>query len=90
CIRHGTTIEHAGRRLAANAERYLKSPRQMRALFSDLPQALANTCGLADRLDFTLANLGYRFPDYPVPEGETQTSFLRRITEAGAHWRYRP
>ncbi len=90
CIRHGTTLEHAGRRLAANAERYLKSPRQMQTLFSDLPHALANTRALADRLDFTLANLGYRFPDYPVPEGETQISFLRRITEAGAHWRYRP
>ena len=90
CLRHGTTLAHAGRRLAANAERYLKSPRQMRALFSDLPQALSNTCALADRLEFTLANLGYRFPDYPVPAGETQMSFLRRITEAGAHWRYRP
>ncbi|WP_396625923.1 error-prone DNA polymerase [Luteitalea sp.] len=90
CIRHGTTLEHAGRRLAANAERYLKSPKQMAALFRDLPQAVANTRTLADRLDFTLANLGYRFPDYPVPDGETQISFLRRITEAGAHWRYRP
>ncbi|BCS32976.1 hypothetical protein TBR22_A22010 [Luteitalea sp. TBR-22] len=90
CIRHGTTLEHAGRRLAANAERYLKSPKQMAALFRDLPQAVANTRALADRLDFTLANLGYRFPDYPVPDGETQISFLRRITEAGAHWRYRP
>ena len=90
CIRHGTTLEHAGRRLAANAERYLKSPKQMQALFSDLPQAIANTRALSERLDFTLANLGYRFPDYPVPDGETQISFLRRITEAGAHWRYRP
>ncbi len=90
CIRHGTTLEHAGRRLAANAERYLKTPRQMQALFSDRPDALAATRVLADRLDFTLANLGYRFPDYPVPDGETQISFLRRITEAGAHWRYRP
>src|SRR5690606_34536938 len=45
---------------------------------------------LADRLEFTLADLGYRFPDYPVPEGETQISFLRRITDAGARWRYRP
>ncbi len=90
CIRHGTTLEHAGRRLAANAERYLKSPRQMQAIFRDMPQALANTCALAERLDFTLADLGYRFPDYPVPEGETQVSFLRHVTEAGAHWRYRP
>ncbi len=90
CIRHGTTLANAGRRLAANAERYLKSPRQMQALFSDLPRAVAETRTLADRLDFTLADLGYRFPDYPVPEGETQMSFLRRITEAGTHWRYRP
>jgi error-prone DNA polymerase len=90
CIRHGTTLTNAGRRLAANAERYLKSPRQMQALFSDLPRAVAETRTLADRLDFTLADLGYQFPDYPVPEGETQMSFLRRITEAGAHWRYRP
>ncbi len=90
CIRHGTTLEHAGRRLATNAERYLKSPAQMQVLFRDLPQALASTRALADRLDFTLADLGYRFPDYPVPDGETQISFLRRITEAGAHWRYRP
>ncbi len=90
CIRHGTTLAHAGRRLAVNAERYLKSPKQMQALFRDLPQALAHTCALAERLEFTLADLGYRFPDYPVPHGETQASFLRRITEAGAHWRYRP
>ncbi|HTV00065.1 MAG TPA: error-prone DNA polymerase [Luteitalea sp.] len=90
CIRHGTTLANAGRRLAANAERYLKSPAQMQALFSDMPGAIAGTRALADRLEFTLADLGYRFPDYPVPEGESQMSFLRRITEAGAHWRYRP
>lgn len=90
CIRHGTTLAQAGRRLAANAERYLKSPAQMAALFRDRPDALRSVRELADRLEFTLADLGYRFPDYPVPEGETQISFLRRITDAGARWRYRP
>lgn len=90
CIRHGTTLAQAGRRLAANAERYLKTPAQMAALFRDQPAALRGVRELADRLQFTLADLGYRFPDYPVPEGETQMGFLRRIADAGARWRYRP
>ena len=90
CIRHGTTLVQAGRRLSVNAERYLKSPAQMAALFHDRPDALHATRDLTDRLQFTLADLGYRFPDYPVPAGDTQMGFLRRITDAGARWRYRP
>ena len=90
CIRHTTTIDRAGRRLSCNAERYLKAPEQMARLFSDLPQALAATRDLADRLGYTMADLGYRFPEYPVPPGETMASFLRKITRAGARERYRP
>src|SRR4029077_11373051 len=60
------------------------------ALFADLPGASARTRELADRLGYTMADLGYRFPDYPVPHGETQASFLRKITEVGARERYRP
>jgi len=90
CLRHKTTLAQAGQRLIVNAERYLKPPEAMARLFADLPQALAGTEALAERLDFTLANLGYRFPDYPVPAGETQASFLRRLTEVGARDRYRP
>lgn len=90
CIRHHTTLEQAGRRLAWNAERYLKSPDQMAELFDDLPHAVAAARDLADRLEFTMADLGYRFPSYPVPRGETEASFLRKITEAGARDRYRP
>jgi error-prone DNA polymerase len=90
CLRHKTTLAAAGRRLTANAERYLKSPEAMARLFSDLPQALAGTEALTERLDFTLANLGYRFPEYPVPTGETQVSFLRRLAQVGARDRYRP
>ena len=62
----------------------------MAALFADLPDAVARTRELADRLQYTMADLGYRFPDYPVPPGETQASFLRKITEVGARERYRP
>jgi error-prone DNA polymerase len=90
CIRHKTTLERAGRRLSWNAERYLKPPARMAELFADLPEAIAGTRALADRLSYTMADLGYRFPDYPVPEGESMASFLRRIVWAGARERYRP
>src|SRR4051812_34398335 len=90
CIHHGTDLAAAGRRLAPNAERYLKSAADMAALFPDHRDAVARSGELADRLQYTMADLGYRFPDYPVPPGETQSSFLRRITDVGARERYRP
>ena len=90
CIRHKTTVDRAGRRLERNAERYLKRPVTMTRLFHDLPEALDATRELADRLPYTMADLGYRFPDYPVPAGETMSSFLRKMTEVGARERYRP
>ena len=65
-------------------------PREMARLFADLPEAIANTAELSARLQFTLADLGYEFPRYPVPEGETMASFLRQRTDEGARQRYRP
>jgi error-prone DNA polymerase len=62
----------------------------MAALFADHPSLLRNNEALAERLEFTLEDLGYRFPDYPVPPGETQFSFLKAETEKGARDRYRP
>jgi error-prone DNA polymerase len=88
CLRHHTTLDAAGRRLAPNRERHLKDARSMAELFADLPEAVANTERLAERLEFTLANLGYRFPDHPVPAGESQDSFLRKMTYFGAQQRY--
>ncbi len=90
CIHHHTTLAEAGRRLVPNAERYLKPPAEMAAIFRDEPGAVARTGDLADRLRYSMADLGYRFPDYPVPAGETQTSFLRKIADVGARERYRP
>ncbi|MGH9327152.1 MAG: PHP domain-containing protein, partial [Terriglobia bacterium] len=83
CIRHHSTLETAGRLLARNSERHVKGSREMAGLFRDLPEAIANTEALASRLQFSLRGLGYEFPRYPVPEGETQMSFLRRRTEDG-------
>ena len=90
CIREKTVLDRAGRLLDANAERHLKSPAEMAGLFRDLPEAIRNTKDLAARLEFTLENLGYEFPDYPVPLGETMMSYLRKITDQGARERYRP
>jgi len=89
-VRHKTTVMAAGQLLARNAERYLKSPQVMERLFSDVPEAIAETGELSKRLDFTLADLGYEFPKYPVGPGETMNSALRQRTDAGACHRFRP
>jgi error-prone DNA polymerase len=87
-IRNHSTLATAGRLLARNSERHLKSPQQMHQLFADLPEALSNTVELSSRLEFTLEALGYEFPRYPVPEGETMMSFLRERTREGFQQRY--
>ncbi|OLE57071.1 MAG: error-prone DNA polymerase [Chloroflexi bacterium 13_1_20CM_2_59_7] len=79
-IRHHRTLTTAGRLLARNSERHLKSPQEMQQLFTDLPEAIANTVELSSRLEFALSDLGYEFPKYPVPAGETMMSFLRERT----------
>src|ERR1700720_1880080 len=88
CVRHHRTLATAGRLLARNAERHLKSGAEMVELFADLPEAIANTQALASRLQFTLNDLGYQFPIYPVPDGRSQMQFLRDRTYDGMVARY--
>ena len=88
CLRNYRVLETAGRLLTRNAERYVKSPREMSMLFRDFPEAIANTLDLSSRLDYTMKDLGYRFPPYAVPENETMASFLRKRTEEGAVKRF--
>jgi error-prone DNA polymerase len=90
CVREKKTLAAAGRLLARNAERHLKPPREMEAAFRDRPDLVRNNEALADRLRFTLEDLGYRFPDFPLPPGVTVDQHLRQLTEAGARDRYRP
>jgi error-prone DNA polymerase len=90
CLRHYTTLDEAGSLLAPQRQRHLKGAAEMAALFPDLPEALEGAFELSQRLDFTLADLGYRFPDYPLPAGETPASFLRQIAWNGARARFRP
>ncbi len=93
CLRHHVPLDRAGRLLAPNGERHLKPPRDMARLFADHPGALANVRRLDERLDFTLENLGYRFPDFPDDSGKPmsmpdQTALLRRLCLEGARDRY--
>jgi error-prone DNA polymerase len=90
CLKNKVRLDTAGRLLARNSERYLRSAKEMSRLFADLPEAIANTAELSSRLEFTLEKLGYEFPRYPVPEGETMDSFLHKRVWDGARCRYRP
>lgn len=90
CVRHKVKIDDAGRLLSSNSERFIKDSVKMAKVFGDLPEAIANTSELSSRLQFTLADLGYQFPRYPVPPGETMDSFLRKRTDEGARRHYRP
>jgi error-prone DNA polymerase len=87
-IHHHTTLDQAGRLLAQNAARSLRTHAEMAALFHDIPQAIANTQAVGDRLAFTLDNLGYQFPHYQVPPGETMDSFLAQRVAEGVLKRY--
>ena len=87
-IRHHRTLSTAGRLLARNSECHLKSPQEMQRLFADLPEAIGNTLELSSRLEFTLNDLGYEFPRYPLPEGESMDSFLRDRAWEGFRERY--
>src|ERR1700682_3471873 len=88
CIREHTHLDAAGTLLTKNAERHLKSDREMRQLFRDLPEVVDNTSRLAERLTFSLENIGYEFPSFPVPDGHDMDSFLRTIVLFGAQERY--
>jgi len=90
CIREGRNVDTAGRLLGINRERHIKSGAEMVKLFADLPAAIDGAWELANTLDFTLAGLGYQFPDYPLPPGETNDSFLRKMTWNAAKARFRP
>ena len=88
CARFHTNVDVAGQLLSLNAARHLKSAAQMQRLFAQMPEAVTNTVRLAERLEFTLEDLGYEFPRYRTPEGESMDECLRRVTLKGARGRY--
>ena len=88
CIRHGVTIDSAGFRLEANAERHLKPGLEMARLFEGYEAALARTLDITAACTFNLDELRYHYPDEPVPPGWTPGRHLTRLTFKGAreHW----
>lgn len=88
CIKNHCTIYDAGKILSENAERYLRSEAQMRLLFEDIPGAIDRTREIADRISFSMDDVGYTFPDFPVAPGDTMDSMLRRLSESGSIERY--
>jgi error-prone DNA polymerase len=86
-IREHVTVQQAGYRLAAHAERHLKSPEEMKRLFRRYSEAIENACQFFDRLKFSLDELKYQYPDESL-SGETPAETLRRLAHAGAERRY--
>ncbi|MFL6748675.1 MAG: error-prone DNA polymerase [Sphingomicrobium sp.] len=88
CIREGVTIQQAGRLLAANAERHLKSPQEMARLFKDCPEAVEESLRFLDRIQFTLDQLRYEYPHEPVPEGWEAQGWLEHLVMEAANKRH--
>ncbi len=87
-IRLNTPVSRVGHELAANAERHLKTPREMARLFRDCPQAMAETRRFAESLSFSLAELEYNYPDEPTESGLPPQDELERLTWQGARERF--
>ncbi|MGH6804231.1 MAG: error-prone DNA polymerase, partial [Methyloceanibacter sp.] len=88
CIREKCTITEAGLRLEANAERHVKSAKDMARLFQGHEDALHRTIEITQSCTFSLDELKYEYPDEPVPEGKTPQSHLEDLTWEGAAWRF--
>ncbi len=88
CVREKTTIQEAGLKLEANAERHLKRPLEMARLFRGHEEALARTLEIADACSFSLEQLVYEYPDEPTPPGKTPQGHLEELAWEGAHWRF--
>ena len=87
-IRNHVQLESAGRLLTQNNNHHIRTSEEMVSLFRDYPSAIANTIHVSQRLQFELDNLGYEFPRYPVSEGDTMDSFLRKRVDEGVRKRY--
>jgi error-prone DNA polymerase len=87
-IRHGATVRTAGRLLKPNAEYALKTDIAFRDLYADDPRAVQRTLEVAERCEFSLKDVRYRYPAERLPEGSTTSAWLEHLTFEGARWRY--
>ncbi len=84
CVREKCTINTAGFRLHANAERYLKPLNELERLFRQYPDAIARSQEIVDACQFSLDTLKYLEPDWVSPDGRTADEHLAEHTWAGA------
>ncbi|MBW2527109.1 MAG: error-prone DNA polymerase [Deltaproteobacteria bacterium] len=84
CIRHKTTLDEAGTALSPNGEAELKNAHQLGRLFSTTPSWLAHTVAIAERCQFSLDELSYRFPSEYGAEELSPDETLRRRVERGS------
>ena len=88
CIREHCSVDQAGFRLMANAERHFKPPVEMARLFRRHPEAVMQTMVIAERCTFSLDELRYEYPDDEAPPGTTPQAELARLSREGAKNRY--
>lgn len=88
CLRERRTLDTAGRLLAPNGEGHLHSREEIARRFADRPDWISATRAIAERCEFTLDDLEYRFPEYPLRPGETPMGRLRELVRLGARKRH--
>jgi DNA polymerase-3 subunit alpha/error-prone DNA polymerase len=88
CINHGTTLREAKTRLLSNRERHLKPLDELAKLWSDRLDLVTKTCDIAARIQFSLKELQYEYPEASRPPGVEASDYLRQLTEDGLKRRY--
>ena len=88
CMRHGLTLDSAGQQLRANAAHDLLDPQAFSRLFADEPAWLAQTLAVAERCQFALTELRYRYPLAKLPDGRSLQQHFEHLTWQGAGERY--
>jgi DNA polymerase III alpha subunit len=89
CLLHSCKLTNANLHLTANRERFLKPPHEIAALFEDRPDLISNTSEIAQRVQFSLTELRYRYPQEKIPRGQSTSEHLRALVLDGIEWRYR-
>jgi len=88
CIMHKCTLKEAKVRLAVNSERHLKPLAELKQIWTDRPDLLIKTVKIAQRLQFSLKELRYEYPEAARPVGKEAADYLRELTEQGLKWRF--
>lgn len=87
-VQTGSLLSDPNRFRMTDGSYYLRTPQEMSTLFKEVPEALSNTLEIAERCEVDLSMKGYHLPLFPVPEGHTAETYLRKLCEEGLRRRY--